>query len=45
MVDEIYDAPFGLIGDGVERIILTRYLRKLTVVRNEFIVETARREA
>jgi len=45
MVDEIYDAPFGLIGDGVERIILTRYLRKLIVVRNEFIVETARREA
>ena len=46
MVDEIdYDAPFGLIGDGVERIILTRYLRKLIVARNEFIVETARRQA
>jgi ligand-binding SRPBCC domain-containing protein len=38
MLDRInFDAPAGPIGDLVERAILARYVRGLTVARNEFL--------
>ena len=42
MTDEIdYQAPFGFVGDGVDKLILNRYLRRLIEVRNAFIVDAA----
>ena len=44
MADEIeYQAPFGYLGEMVDRLILNRHLRKLIDIRNEFIVAAARR--
>ena len=38
MVDRInFDAPAGPIGDLVERVILGRYVRRLTLERNKFL--------
>ncbi len=38
MVDRIqFDAPIGVVGDVVERIILSSYLPKLIQERNEFL--------
>ena len=38
MTDHIvFDAPFGLIGDVTERLVLGGYLPKLIVERNEYL--------
>jgi ligand-binding SRPBCC domain-containing protein len=42
MTDEIdYTAPFGPLGSAVDRLVLNGYLRRLIVVRNDFIVAEA----
>jgi ligand-binding SRPBCC domain-containing protein len=42
MIDEIdYTAPFGPIGSAVDRMVLNRYLQRLIVARNDFIVTEA----
>ncbi len=42
MTDEIdYTAPFGPLGSAVDRFVLNGYLRRLIVVRNDFIVAEA----
>jgi ligand-binding SRPBCC domain-containing protein len=39
MTDHIrFDAPFGLVGDVVERLLLERYLRDLIETRNRSLV-------
>jgi ligand-binding SRPBCC domain-containing protein len=43
-IDEIeFDAPFGLVGRLVERLVLERYMRDLIGTRNAHLVELARR--
>lgn len=37
----IYEAPFGLIGKVVEQLILTNYLKKFLIERNEVIKDCA----
>ncbi len=42
MVDEItYAAPFGFLGRLAERLVLTRYLRRLILRRNEYLLIAA----
>ncbi|NNF56201.1 MAG: SRPBCC family protein [Acidimicrobiales bacterium] len=44
MVDRIeFDAPFGILGDLTERVILGSYLEKLIAERNEFLRENLER--
>lgn len=38
-----FDAPFGIVGDGVEKAVLGRYLTKLIVERNTYLRETLER--
>jgi len=38
-----YEAPFGVLGRFVEKLVLTRYLRHLIDVRNAFLVAEATR--
>jgi ligand-binding SRPBCC domain-containing protein len=38
-----FEAPFGLLGRAVERLVLARYLRRLIDVRNTFLVTEATR--
>ena len=38
-----FEAPFGLLGRAVERLVLARYLRRLIDVRNAFLVTEATR--
>ena len=38
-----FEAPFGLLGRAVERLVLARYLRHLIDVRNAFLVTEATR--
>ena len=38
-----FEAPFGLLGRAVERLVLARYLRHLIAVRNTFLVTEATR--
>ena len=38
-----FEAPFGLLGRAVERLVLARYLRHLIDVRNTFLVTEATR--
>lgn len=37
----VYEAPFGLIGKIIEQFILTNYLQKFLIERNEIIKEYA----
>ena len=38
MIDRIvFDAPFGLLGDVTEKIVLGSYLPKLVVERNSYL--------
>jgi hypothetical protein len=42
MVDRVsFDAPLGLVGRAVERLVLGDYLRKLITQRNEFLKAAA----
>jgi ligand-binding SRPBCC domain-containing protein len=44
LVDHVeFEAPFGILGRAVERLILGRYLRQLIDVRNTFLVTEATR--
>lgn len=44
MIDRVeFAAPFGPIGRLAERLVLDRYLRKLIVVRNSFLIDAATR--
>lgn len=44
MIDRIeFDAPFGFVGDIVEKVILGSYLQKLIEERNEFLKEALER--
>jgi ligand-binding SRPBCC domain-containing protein len=38
-----FEAPLGILGRAVERLVLGRYLRHLIDVRNEFLVAQANR--
>jgi ligand-binding SRPBCC domain-containing protein len=38
-----FEAPFGLLGRAVERLVLARYMRRLIDVRNAFLVTGATR--
>jgi hypothetical protein len=38
-----FEAPFGMLGRVVERVVLARYMRHLIDVRNTFLVAEARR--
>jgi hypothetical protein len=40
-----FEAPFGVLGRAVERLFLTRYMRRLIEVRNAFLVTEATRLA
>lgn len=41
MIDRIeFEAPFGLLGRLVEKLVLGRYLKKLIETRNEHLAET-----
>jgi ligand-binding SRPBCC domain-containing protein len=42
MLDRIdYEAPFGLLGHAVDRLLLNRYLTNLIAQRNDFIKQSA----
>jgi ligand-binding SRPBCC domain-containing protein len=42
MTDRVrFDAPLGLLGDTVERLILARYLRRLIQTRNTYLRSVA----
>jgi ligand-binding SRPBCC domain-containing protein len=44
LVDHVrFEAPFGVLGRAVERLVLARYLRHLIEVRNTFLVAEAGR--
>jgi hypothetical protein len=40
-----FEAPFGMLGRAVERLVLARYMRRLIDVRNTFLVTEASRLA
>lgn len=40
MIDEVtFDAPFGPLGDAVERLVLGRYLRHLIEIRGRHVAD------
>jgi ligand-binding SRPBCC domain-containing protein len=44
LIDDVeFEAPFGVLGRAVERLVLARYMRRLIDVRNAFLVTGATR--